>query len=160
MKIHTSLNYHEMYALVRDSDAPINYHKLDTLGSRTHANGFDVRLTGTGGRNNTGMYGAGDYNGATWDEWGAFFGALFRKDPDARCGGTLVNPVYRNASHFHYLTANRFQLSRGMHLPADTHPRHRWEYDTPILTGPQALHCAKADCSAKRPPFIAGKDWS
>jgi hypothetical protein len=162
MKIHTSLDYHAMNALLRASGAPISYRVLDQVGSRTHTYGYHVGLTGTGGRNNSGLYGAGDHNGATWDEWGAFFGALFEADPEARCGGTLTNPVYRDAGHFHYLTGQRFVKRpdygtpgrRGGHLPADTHPRHQWELDRSTM----GFNCRK--CSATQSRHISGKDWS
>lgn len=168
MKIHTTLSRPKMLDALRHSGAPIYFHKLEEVGSRTHRHGYHVTLEGSGGRNNTGLYGAGTYNGATWDEWGAFFGALFELDPEARCGGTVANPVYRNAGHFHYLTAERFiQRFEGTgntvgatvqptHLPVDTHPRHRWERDG---WGPNAERkCAK--CTATQPPFISGADWS
>ena len=162
MKIHTELDYVQMLTLIRASGASeIEYQVLEPNGSRTHRFGYSVTLAGSGGRNNTGLYGAGNYNGATWDEWGAFFGALFEMDPEARCGGTLVDPVYRNASHFHYLTDDRFQSyvteSEGVSfLPTDTHPRHQWEHKGYGYNSPR--HCTK--CSATQPPFISGKDWS
>jgi hypothetical protein len=155
MKIHTSLDYPTMYGLLRDSGAPINFHSIEKVGSRTHDFGYHVHLTGTGSRSNSGSHGAADHNGATWDEWGAFFGALFDKDPEARCGGTVANPAYRNASHFHYLTGHRFQKRSdyGTYLPADTHKRHQW--DGGWMSG---FECK--NCSAERPPFISGADWS
>lgn len=164
MKIHTSLMPEQLYTVLRNAGAPINFESRETLGSRTHAYGYNILLTGSGGRSNTGNFGAGNYFGATWDEWGAFFGALYDLDPNARCGGTVVNPAYRNASHFHYLTADRFQKDpkRGnVHLPADTHPRHQWKVDEESDHRPYvawSYHCSK--CSAKRPPFIPGRDWS
>lgn len=162
MKIHTKLTYGEMQSLPRLSGAPISFHQIEQVGSRTHANGFHVRLEGTGGRNNTGLYGAGDFDGATWDEWGAFFGALFDLDPEARAGGSVANPVYRDAGHYHYLTGERFvKNDAGHYLPADAHPRHNWEYlGTWGDRDPSGYACKKDDCSAERPPYIAGKDWS
>lgn len=154
MKIHTSLDYSQMYGLLRDSGAPISFHKLEQNGSRTHAHGYEVTLEGSGGRNNTGLYGSGEYNGATWDEWGAFFGALYYHDSEARCGGTVTNPIYANFSHFHYLTADRFQKHAGMHVPTDTHPRHQWKWDAYYIE----RHCTK--CSAAWPRYISGRDWS
>lgn len=162
MRIHTSLHPDQVYTVLRNSGAPIELHTFDVHRSRTHAYAWDVRLGGSGGRNNTGMYGAGDFNGATWDEWGAFFGALFELDSEARAGGTESNPIYRDARHYHYLTGDRFQADpkRGsVHLPADTHPRHRWEPDNP-RDWRGGHHCSKAECSAVRPPHIDGRDWS
>jgi hypothetical protein len=136
MRIHTSLTYGQMSGLTGPGQAfggrPlfVVWHKLDTFKSRTHAYGYDITLEGSGGRNNTGLYGAGDYNGATWDEWGAVFGRLFTLDPAARAGGTVARPVYANSEHFHWTTGHRFSHEMtGGQLPADTHKRHRWAHD-------------------------------
>lgn len=161
MKIHTNLMPDQMLTVLRNAHAPIEYLIYEPVGSRTHAYGYHVRLSGSGQLANTGLTGAGYENAATWDEWGAWFGALFELDPEARCGGTVFNPVYRNASHFHYLTGERFRYNdlAGGHLPTDTHPRHQWEYDgTWGDHGTSSHHCTK--CSAVRSPFIAGCDWS
>lgn len=173
MRIHTNLDRDQIATLPRKSGAPIRFQTLTEHGSRTHARSFEVRLEGTGGLSNTGRYGAGDYSGATWDEWGAFFGALFAADPGARCGGTSKNPVYGNAQHFHWLTDGRFQArpradvrSRFQsieqpvpgylssdparsrtHMPADTHPRHGWIYDGESATGAYRVHHCRR-CSA------------
>lgn len=126
MRIHTKLLLNEMNDLLRSSGAKITYHAITEHQSRTHARAYNVRLAGTGGRNNTGLYGAGDYCGATWDEWGAFLGALFALDWDARVG-SAKNPTYANGNDFHYQTAWRFARFKGVHVPPDTHPRHRWQ---------------------------------
>lgn len=157
MKIHTNLDYIAFHRLTRDSGAPITFHLIDQVGSRTHAYGYNVTLEGTGGRNNTGMYGAGDYDGATWDEWGAFFGALYAADENARCGGTVTNPVYANAAHYHYLTDERFREGPTGYLPEDAHARHNWKYEGDVHYG-STQKCSK--CSAVRPPFVSGRDWS
>ena len=129
MRIHTNLTREAMHTVLRQSGAPISFHVLEEHGSRTHARSFDVRLEGTGGASNTGLYGAGDYSGATWDEWGAFFGALFEMSPGARAGGSVARPIYANAEDYHFQTGDRFHFTAGRgHLPADTHPRHRWVY--------------------------------
>lgn len=166
MRIHTKLDWSEMHDVARASGAPISFQTLEAFGSRTHARAFEVRLEGTGGRSNTGYYGAGDYDGATWDEWGAFFGALYDADPDARCGGSAKNPAYANADDYHFQTADRFHgrlvsesaepssrdYLRKTYLPADTHPRHRWTFDE--ARGNDTEHyCAKDGCSARRPSF-------
>lgn len=146
MRIHTNLDFLQMLDVRTDSGAPIGYEDITEHGSRTHAWAFDVRLTGSGGRNNTGLYGAGDYDGATWDEWGAFFGALYAADPTARCGGSAKSPVYADATHFHFMTNERFELNdAGTHMPADTHPRHNWKDDGGTWV------CSK--CDASRPGY-------
>jgi len=151
MRIHTNLTSEAMHVALRQSGAPISFHTLTEHGSRTHARAFDVRLEGTGGASNTGLYGAGDYSGATWDEWGAFFGALFELSPSTRAGGSAARPVYANADDYHFQTGDRFHFVAGRgHLPADTHPRHRWVYlGTPGDRGVGDSECSK--CSAHVP---------
>lgn len=153
MKIHTSLTRDEMYALTRG--LPVSYHDITEHKSRTAGRAFNVRLTGTGGRNNTGLYGAGDYDGATWDEWGAYFGRLYLADSDAVCGGTAARPVYANAGHFHWQTGGRFSSGE---LPEDTHPRHRWNISGDSLTGSYTVHqCGK--CTALTRSLRWGTTW-
>ena len=180
MRIHTTLTVDDLYRARRASGAPIHFEKLTEHRSTSHARAFEVRLSGTGGRNNTGLYGAGDYDGATWDEWGAFFGALYELDQTARCGGTAARPGYANGRDFHRQTGHRFTRRAlderkpcdcgvkyggkpadgaehfpgcsapviGTHLPADTHPRHRWVYDRDN----HVTRCAhKAGCTATMP---------
>lgn len=141
MRIHTSLNYRQMRDVARVSGAPVSFEKLEELGSRTHDRAFEVALSGTGGKPG---FARGDWQAATWDEWGAFFGALYDADIDARCGGSVEHPVYRDAEHFHFKTGSRFRnyAARG-YLPTDTHARHLWEY-----TG-NGFACKK--CTAARP---------
>lgn len=146
MKIHTSLTSAEMYALTRG--LPVSYHDLSGHGSRTAPRAFNVRLTGTGGLSNTGLYGAGDYSGATWDEWGAYFGRLYLADPAAVCGGSAARPVYAVAEDFHWQTGGRFKSGE---MPADTHPRHRWNYSGNSVTGSYAVHeCGKCSAVTRR----------
>lgn len=142
MKIHTSATAEQVTDAVRAVPGVFLHGGLGISRSRTHERGFELRLEGTGGRNNTGIYGAGDYHGATWDEWGAVLGGIFRADPHARMGGSEKAPVYRNAEEFNVITGDRFAKPG---LPSDTHSRHRWEYDADT----QTHHCThKAGCSA------------
>jgi hypothetical protein len=180
MRIHTNLTDDQMYAVLNQSGAPIGFHNLSEHGSRSRDRAFEVALDGSGGLNNTGLYGAGDRNGATWDEWGAFFGALYAADPEAICG-TAKRPTYANAEHYHHVTGYRFRgrdVTPGAcncgakyggkpangdehfapcatrktrsYLPTDTHPRHRW---VPIDGDYRnGWECAhKAGCSATLP---------
>ena len=153
MRIHTNLNTQQMYEVIKASGAPIYPEILERHGSRTHDQAFEVALSGTGGHPNSGGYGASsEYQAATWDEWGAFLGALYAADANARCGGSVKYPIYRNAEHFHFSTGNRFQIEMKLspegqiwnHLPANTHPRHRWEYRSQA-----GFACTK--CTATRP---------
>ena len=156
MRIHTKLDVLEIQAAARNAGAPISFHTLSEHGSRTHAHSFEVRLEGSGGRNNTGLYGAGDYEGATWDEWGAFFGALYDLDPTARCGGSAKRPTYANREHYHYVTGYRFgRNADGRYLPTDTHPRHRWIYQGAL--GSSGLECSK--CGATTPGNVAAESY-
>lgn len=161
MRIHTSLDYLQVRDLTRASGAPIGFEHIEEHGSRTHARAFEVRLTGTGGRSNTGRYGAGDYDGATWDEWGAFFGALYDADPKARCGGTAKRPTYADAEHYHFETGDRFRPrvegTRATYLPADTHPRHGWVYQDGAMLGTGSYKCRR--CSAKRPGWRTSENY-
>lgn len=172
MRIHTTLDYLQMLELTRASGAPIGFERIEEHGSQTHARAFEVRLTGTGGRSNTGLYGSGDYSGATWDEWGAFFGALFEADPTARCGGTAKRPTYANADHYHFETGDRFrrrvevvsrhdsgaiERTRVTHLPADTHPRHGWVYQDGAMLGTGSYKCRR--CSATRPGWKTSENY-
>ena len=158
MRIHTSLT--NLTPVRVASGAPIHFEHHEQKGSRLRDRAFEVRLGGSGGLNNTGLYGAGDYNGATWDEWGAFLGALFAADPDAVCGSNSYR-VYDGAADFHAKTGDRFRgrvvtvedykgmplPPRRVYLPADTHPRHIWKRED--WNGP--ARCAfKAGCSAVR----------
>src|SRR5213596_2251151 len=116
MRIHTSLTREQMTQVLRDSGAKITFHAITEHKSQTHPRAFNLTLEGTGGRNNTGLYGAGDYCGATWDEWGAFLGALFALDWDARVG-SVKNPTYANGADFHDITTRRFVRFKGAHVP-------------------------------------------
>ncbi|HUG50142.1 MAG TPA: hypothetical protein VLZ78_04010 [Terrimesophilobacter sp.] len=149
MRIHTDLDYFEIRKAITESGAPVYPETLVEHRSRTHLRSFELRLSGSGGRNNTGLYGAGDYDGATWDEWGAALAAIFGLDPNARMGGTATNPTYANRDDYHWQTGDRFHRRGGTYLPADTHARHQWEYDADH----DVYTCVRkvSPCSAKRP---------
>lgn len=160
MRIHTTLDYLSFSGLIGPGQdfggrpLPVTWHKLDTFKSRTAAYGYSVTLEGSGGRNNTGMYGAGDYCGATWDEWGTFFGRLYARDPGAICGSPS-RPTYSCAEDYHWQTGHRFVSGQ---IPADTHARHRWEYAGRSVTGSYTMRsCAK--CSAVQRWLTRGT-WS
>lgn len=137
MRLHTdTLTSKDLWAALLpgmgfDSD-------LFQYGSRSRDHAFEVRLTGSGYRVNTGTHGAGYIMGATWDEWGAFMAALYVKDPLAQWGGGR-HPQYRNATDFHYQTAGRFLVQPGV-LPHDTHRRHTWDYD-PVDGSQRCIRC-------------------
>jgi hypothetical protein len=151
MKVHTHLSREAMQLAIRHLPNGVFFHTLEQHGSKTHPRSFRFLLYGNGGLNNTGRYGAGDYSGATWDEWGAVIGAIFQMDANARFGGTEARPEYIDKEHFDFVTGNRFTTGE---IPSDTHPRHRWVQDDNGYTGSDRWskapwHCSK--CSARRP---------
>lgn len=150
MRIHTSLTHWQMRQALQASGAPIDFEVLEQHASRTHDRAFEVMLSGTGGRP---AFRNSDFQAATWDEWGAFFGALYTADPKARCGGSAKHPTYRDAEHYHFVTGERFRprfdvAGEGNYLPIDTHRLHRWTYGDGDTAG---FHCTK--CSATRPSW-------
>lgn len=150
MRIHTSLTEKEMKDVIKAAGAPICFATLEQHGSRTHARAFEVALRckfPSRSQKNGGQV-------ATWDEWGAFFAALYADDINARCGGSVAYPVYRDAEHFHYSTGSRFvPRLTGSYLPADTHPLHKWEYKNR-----KGFGCSK--CSAIRPTTKQAEAYS
>ena len=105
------------------SGLPGVYVTASQHGSRARRRAFNVSLEGNGHRKNSGLYGAAEEFGATWDEWGVFIARLFDIDPEA-FWGTAKHPTYASPEGFHHLTGERF---RSLELPADTHKRHRWD---------------------------------
>lgn len=144
MHIHT--NHPTPLNMIQDAIETVPgvaVHTISAHRSRSRNARIDVRLTGTGGRNNTGLYGAGDYNGATWDEWGAFLGAVFAADPHATVPG-----VYQSAEHFHWVTGGRFAAAG---MPANTHKRHGWRHEGTNATGAYTVRrCRTCDAIERR----------
>ena len=130
MRLHTdTLTAADVYAAT--AHLPGVYATVTEHGSRSRKRAFEVRLEGNGYPRNSGRYGSDSAEqGATWDEWGSFFAALFAIDPDMLCG-SAAHPAYRDAQHFHAVTAGRFEAKPGT-LPTDTHKRHTWEWDRMI----------------------------
>lgn len=135
MRIHTdTLTERE----IRAAAARFNLYPevLTKHGSRKRDHAFEVQLSGSSSRKAQ----SGEWNAATWDEWGAFIGYLFSLDSEATMS------YYESAEAFHRYTCNRFQS--GM-LPADTHNQHRWVYDfsnSRPFSGIKVMHCNS--CSA------------
>lgn len=110
--------------------------------SQTHARAFEIKLSGDSTRGpNSRQYGMDGYGkAATWDQWGLFLSALYEVDPSARVGGAK-SPIYADAEHFHWTTANRYrgaQDNDGAHrvdAPTGTfmtagkgyHRQHKWQ---------------------------------
>lgn len=148
MRIHSDiLSPRDIYSAPRGTDLSQGYgcHTLPGVhadvtahGSRSHLQAFELRLEGNGYARNTGTRGADAYEtGATWDEWGVVIARIFAIDPNA-VFGSVKHPVYRDAEHFHRVTAGRFE---SLDLPSDTHKRHNWDHSLNVST------CTK--CSAE-----------
>lgn len=99
-------------------------------GSRKRARAFEIKLSGSSSRRQM----KGEANAATWDEWGAFLGALFNIDPNMTCS------YYADADAFHARTGYRFEDGT---VPADTHKQHKWTF-----VAPREFQCSK--CSAAK----------
>lgn len=109
MRIHTdTLNVIDLFEAARIARADVTY---TAQGSKSRDYSFDVHLTGESRRRpNSGKRGAGwsSEHAATWDQWGVFFAVLFDRDPAMFCG-TAKRPTYRDRSHFHWCTDDRFR---------------------------------------------------
>jgi hypothetical protein len=80
-------------------EAGVNFERCTLHGSRSRDHAFDVILSGNSGRRaNFG----GDWEAASWDQWGIFLGRIFKDDPDAVCW------AYKDADDFHWQTGDRF----------------------------------------------------
>jgi hypothetical protein len=112
MKIHTSLTRDDV--LTAGQLAGVRFERLKESGSRTHPRKFDLILSGSG--THGGQFG-GDYQTATWDEWGIFLNLIFNADPEARAG-----EYYADRGDFRWKTSRRFDTL----TPAEQHRRHRW----------------------------------
>ena len=138
MRLHSDiLTLSDIYAAAREAGA-----YLDTAarhGSRTRAHGYEVHLRGDSKRRPNFYNGDGSY-AATWDQWGVFFGALYRLDPELVCGSGK-RPTYADAADYHHKTADRFT---GIGLPSDAHGDHVFRFDGI----PYESRCTS--CSARR----------
>ena len=125
MRIHTDNIEAVHVALCKaTSQLPGVWATVSRHGSRSHAGALEFSLTGNGYRKNTGTRGASDDIGATWDEWGVAFAAIFTADPEA-LAGSVKHPTYDGADDFHRKTGYRFSEDG---LPDDTHKRHNWQF--------------------------------
>lgn len=146
-------------ATARDSALALPGVDVDVTarGSRSHARSLDVYLTGTSSRrpNNRGN---GDDYAATWDEWGMFLARLFAADPDM-VAGTVANPIYACAAHFHWATGSRFYSL----TPDKQHRNHRWEYGGEAIAGGFTVSgctCGPNPCGAYRRTLPYGGSWT
>lgn len=131
MRIHTDSltprNVHETLM-----GLPGVYAEVAEHGSRSKHHALEVRLTGTSPYRTM----DGEDQAATWDEWGVVMRRLFNLDPDMVIGNNSKN--FETRAGFELRTGDRFDDAL---VPADTHPRHRWE-----SVAPYRFECSK--CSA------------
>lgn len=142
MRYHTfTVKYEDITKVARDLG--LRLEVLREHGSRTHDQAFEIVLSGSSSRRS--QAGNGQYPAATWDEWGAFMGALYLMDPDARWGTKSWG--YDDSADFDRKTCGRFRSGQ---IPADTHPQHKWQYDyekSSPLSDIARHYCTK--CSAR-----------
>jgi len=94
----------------------VGFKRLTQHRSRTHATSFEVQLEAAvhdRGRRlgNSGSYGAGSDYAATYDEWGWLLAALYTIDR-YMVVGSVNQPVYENANHFHDATGMTYYPAR------------------------------------------------
>lgn len=120
MRLHTNvLQGHHLWAAARL--AAVGFYKWEDHGSRIRDRAYEIRLEGHS--NHLLNFGDGYTTAATWDEWGIFFGELFRQDPHMIAGSAASNGWgYRGRRDFQRATFNRFDHLRH----ADQHKNHRW----------------------------------
>lgn len=128
MRIHTNLCRGMLDIAAKE--ARVTFERCTLHGSRTHDHAFDVILSGNSGRRaNFG----GDWEAATWDQWGIFLARIFADDPQAKCW------AYTDADDFHWQTDGRF---RTLTLTEQC-PNHKW-----VSAVPYEQECRK--CGAVR----------
>jgi hypothetical protein len=136
MRIHTdTLNEQDVWQACRALG--LYPERLSTHKSRKRKHGIELQISGSSPR----MAQSGDWQAATWDEWGALLGRLFNLDPTMTC------TYYVDAEFFHEQTDGRFKAGD---VPEDTHAQHKWCYDFEKSQpwGGSAVHyCNK--CSAR-----------
>lgn len=134
MRIHTNLCRGMLDIAAKESG--VTFVRCTLHGSRSRDHAFDVILSGNSGRRaNFG----GDWEAASWDQWGIFLGRIFKDDPDAHCW------AYKDADDFHWMTGGRFHSL----TLKDATRFHKWnlgEYDGYSSTS----RCRHANCSAIR----------
>lgn len=136
MRIHTNhVAAVDLAIYEATRNLPGVYASTSRHGSRSHAGALELSLEGNGYARNTGRYGAGE-PGATWDEWGVIFAAIFAADPDA-VAGAVRYPTYAGADDYAHKTGGRFTPDG---LPADTHARHTFRDGRCVRCSAVRLH--------------------
>lgn len=136
MRLHSNvLTSEDLYNAARHARVDLT---LTRHGSRTHAQAFEVSLTGESKRRpNSGQYGAdNDTYAATWDQWGVFFAYLFNVDADM-VAGLVKHPTYNGRDDFNEKTHRRFEkrykdevYQVATFWPEDAHGDHSWDFSS------------------------------
>lgn len=137
MRFHSNtLTDSEFYAAARE--AGVAFGKFEQRGSRKRARAFEVILTGSSSRNSS----SNDFKAATWDEWGLFFAALYKRDNEMFCS------AYVDVDHFNWSTTYRFS---DCEMPEDTHAMHNWQFVGASATGNYSVYgCSKCSAEMRR----------
>ena len=118
MRLHTDkITRHDLQAAAFATGVIL--HEVTEHGSRSKDHALNFYLEGDSNHDSNGRW----HKAATWDQWGMFIANLYRIEYGAVFGPK--NGGYRDASDFHWQTANRF---KGAVLP-DSHRQHKWVYD-------------------------------
>lgn len=145
MRLHTNLS--ESDILSAGVQAGVVFQRLDEYGSRKRPRAFDVILSGRGRRGN--RYGVGDFQSASWDQWGVFLGALYRKD-----AAMVAGEAYSCAEHFDWSTNHRYDGTEFAHCF-----HTRWSFDGYACTNGYGIsHCAS--CGTVKRWLSGGAVWS
>lgn len=114
MRIHSDiLTQHDL--TIASNLAGTWHIRRTNHNSRKRAAAFDVALSGSSPSR---AQADREQYAASWDEWGMYLAALYRRDPK------MVTPYYADADDFHFQTHNRFrEFDRSEH-----HNRHNWEH--------------------------------
>jgi hypothetical protein len=148
MRIHSNtLSHNDFQHAARV--AGVDIMTLTVHGSRSRATAWEFALSGSspyrGGGN------IGNYQGATWDEWGIFLAHLFTVDPQAHCGANS----YQSAEHFNWVTGNRFATL----TPGQQHKRHRWDWDNQERCVTGSYYINNCRCGAINRYVAYGHTW-
>lgn len=150
MRIHTNHPLPDSVFTNARQAAGVMHEKYERHNSRTHATAREVLLEGESGRrSNGGRRGTGDFEAASWDQWGIYLGFIFDQDPTAK------TPYYKDADDFNRATGGRFSLAEGndifdakrvlsQYSPGYQKTSHRWQYDyehSGWLSGEAIMRC-------------------
>lgn len=148
MRIHTNILTRQDFTNAA-KHAGVTLIELSEHGSQSRARAFKFTLEGTSGR--PPGFGQGDWETATWDEWGIVFAHLFDIDPEAHCGKN----GYQSAEHYHWVTGNRFRTL----TPLLQHKRHNWLSGVGGTSITGTFHVRTCKCGAVQRWLAYGHQW-